>query len=421
MPADNATKVYLTNSTQYVEWLTALETQARASHVWHLFDPTSNSAQQEKPIPPKLPNLRQFVNDGDPIPTGPHVLTGTNKTAWNQQVEYYKLLSDQYRMEESAYRTESLGIQKVVTYMQETMSSHIFSTCCLPEKTYNNWVKLIASRVGIDNKEAKLRARLEYQRVLGGAKKSSRWDIWLSEYDRATMAAERQNCAELSDEATVIYDFVQSIKKFDEMYAIAFGQAVVNNPSISRQEAMRQFRLHMESHHPVKQKAHHAFMATNEPIPHAEGDAFHATAGAQSQSQGGGSAQSNPQGGGTTRPIQRSKERQNGPRGRRSAPAGSQGRSMTPAKRLNNQGEQRLSRCPACDQQHKLSDCYYAFPDKAPTWWEPNEFKKGYVQYRLENDTQLQGLVRGSSRSRTRTPVMKASRTPTPRVEESDD
>jgi hypothetical protein len=45
--------------------------------------------------------------------------------------------------------------------------------------------------------------------------------------------------------------------------------------------------------------------------------------------------------------------------------------------------------CPACGQRHDLSDCYYAYPEKAPEWFKPNQTILRLVEYKLNTDSEL--------------------------------
>ena len=78
--------------------------------------------------------------------------------------------------------------------------------------------------------------------------------------------------------------------------------------------------------------------------------------------------------------------------------------------------------CPACGQRHGLSECYYVYADRAPEWFKPNQSIVRLIQYKINNDDELQRLIheanRGkkprvtSSSSRSVTPFIKNSQTP---------
>ncbi|KAI0603828.1 hypothetical protein TUN205_11930, partial [Pyrenophora tritici-repentis] len=53
--------------------------------------------------------------------------------------------------------------------------------------------------------------------------------------------------------------------------------------------------------------------------------------------------------------------------------------------------------CPACEQRHEISDCYYVNKAKAPEWFKPNRGIARLVQYKLENDTNLQRTMQEMS------------------------
>ena len=96
------------------------------------------------------------------------------------------------------------------------------------------------------------------------------------------------------------------------------------------------------------------------------------------------------------------------------------GRKTTTLKRPSDQelATTTGAKCPACGQRHSIQDCYYVNPDKAPEWWKPNETINELIQFKREKDATFQGLIRGQSRTRSRTPIVKQSHTPTPEIPE---
>ena len=70
--------------------------------------------------------------------------------------------------------------------------------------------------------------------------------------------------------------------------------------------------------------------------------------------------------------------------------------------------------CPACEQSHAAKDCYYLHEEIAPAWWKPRPAISKLIELKRKHDSAFQGLIRGQSRSRTQTPRIKQSHTPTP-------
>ena len=68
-------------------------------------------------------------------------------------------------------------------------------------------------------------------------------------------------------------------------------------------------------------------------------------------------------------------------------------------------------KCPACEMRHSLKDCFYAFPEHTPEWFHPRPGFTAMVNYRIQNDSNLQEEMRKVKRLRSQTPRSKQSPT----------
>jgi len=68
-------------------------------------------------------------------------------------------------------------------------------------------------------------------------------------------------------------------------------------------------------------------------------------------------------------------------------------------------------KCPACEQRHSLKDCFYTFPEHTPEWFHPRSGFTAMVNYRIQNDSNLQEEMRKVKRLRSQTPRSKQSPT----------
>lgn len=278
------------------------------------------------------------------------------------------------------------------------MSPHLLRTCCLPDKPLRQWIADLQLTVGVDEQIEQDRARNRYLAALKPMRSTGQWDTWLAEYDQAATEAETYRVAELSQLNAITSDFLAAVNKVAPIWSTNFQDNGRFAAGMSRKEMMKRFREHMMMHHPLRSGKHKAFMADDA--------SFLAEGGAISQSNEGDaqhteSAPSNNRG---------------RPRYQRTA-----GRKTTTLKRPSDQGPATTqgAKCPACGQRHSIRDCYYVNPDKAPEWWKPNETINELIDFKRHNDASFQGLLRGQSRTQSRTPyVMKQSHTPTPEISE---
>ena len=63
------------------------------------------------------------------------------------------------------------------------------------------------------------------------------------------------------------------------------------------------------------------------------------------------------------------------------------GKKKGAGKRKYTGGSQ--SGCPACDQNHPLPECYYAFPERAPKWFRFKRETEEKVKKAMEENEQL--------------------------------
>ncbi|KAE8854659.1 hypothetical protein PTNB73_10462 [Pyrenophora teres f. teres] len=80
-------------------------------------------------------------------------------------------------------------------------------------------------------------------------------------------------------------------------------------------------------------------------------------------------------------------------------------------------GSTSSQKCKACDGFHTLSKCWYAFPDTALEGWQPRDHITKMVKDRISSTPDLEDDVRTSKRPRSRTPVIKKSRSATLTIE----
>lgn len=167
---------------------------------------------------------------------------------------------------------------------------------------------------------------------------------------------------------------------------------------MSRKEMMKRFREHMMANHPLRSGKHKAAFVSDEASFLAEGGA--ATQGNDGDAYHAESAPSN----------------RNRGRPRNQRAAGNKAKLKRPSDQ--EPATTGGAKCPACGQRHSVRDCYYVNPDKAPEWWKPNETINELIDFKRKNDATFQGLIRGQSRTRSRTPIVKQSHTPTPKIPE---
>ncbi|KAL7780684.1 hypothetical protein CFE70_010726 [Pyrenophora teres f. teres 0-1] len=163
--------------------------------------------------------------------------------------------------------------------------------------------------------------------------------------------------------------------------------------------------------HPTRDVKLHAALAAHEDIYD------NALAGGESDQELSGTPGSSKTAPSSSKARGRPRKPQQNRRVKPLTPALGRVKPLTPALKRSSESELDLpttshSKCEACGQHHNLKGCYYVYPDNAPEWWKPNPTIRELIKHKIEYDPALQGLLRGQSRPRTRTPAIKLSDTP---------
>lgn len=81
-----------------------------------------------------------------------------------------------------AYQEERADLNKVVTFLQLTISAHLQNKCYVPRETIKKWVNNLAIAVGVDHQDEYRRSRTRYE-AHKPMRTAGSWAAWLAEYD----------------------------------------------------------------------------------------------------------------------------------------------------------------------------------------------------------------------------------------------
>jgi len=405
--------VILTDYTNYTPWLQQLKARCEPMDIWSIINPDGAKLPRRKPTPPSPPEIASYqpiirVNDDDQqnLPTRPSELSNTGLKAYKEDVEYYKIQLEDYKIKDKEYREERSSLEKVVIYIQSTVSQHLQRNCCNPGEQIRQWITSLTQTVGVDKEDERDRARARYLQALKPMRQPANWETWLTEYDQAATEAETNNVAEVQSTHDTMKDFLTAILKAAPTWGVSFQETGRREANMTRKEMMKRFREHMAILHPIKGKQHRGAFAAGElslaaggaSTPGTDRDASHAAEDASSSTNN-----------------QRGRGR---PRQKRSFGQSTISKQSSIEDTTAVEGRKK---CPACEQRHSLKDCFYAFPDHAPDWFRPRSGFTDMVQHRIQNDSDLQEEIRKAKRFKSQTPRIKSSHTPTPaRITEAD-
>lgn len=403
---DSPSGVILTDYTKWSQWIRQLKTRATSLNVWEQIDPSKLRKTREEPTYPPPPAIDQYEGkqslgvdeDGSRIlPRMPSDLSSTGSKAWKEDLDYHKVQVESYKDDMRKYQEERQALDKIVVLIQQTVTPNLMRNCCIPGEPIRTWFRMLQQTVGINDDEERDRARDRYIAALKPMRQPSGWEAWLAEYDDAATTAESEGVSEVQRLPDVVRDFLRAIIKVAPTWEISFKDQGRREANMTRKEMMKRFRDHMSDHHPTKGKLRGGAFAAGDVSFLAGGESDHST-NDRDASHAAESAHHL-----TTNRSRRGRPRYQRPFGHQATSKQSSTEDTAAAEGV---------KCPACEQRHKLEDCYYAYPENAPQWFTPRSGIAAMVRYRLEHDTNVQGQIRGRKRSRTRTPTIKQQNTP---------
>jgi len=404
--------VILTDYSNFTPWMRQIKARGQSLEIWNLIDPTLPDLPKEKPIIPIAPNIGNYqpnaayaaANPARP-PVMPSQLSTAGAKAYKDDVDFYKNQLDTYKLFDREYREEKANLDKMVALIQTTTSVHLQTNCCTPGQSIRQWINNLTNTVGVDQHDEQRRARVRYQEALKPMRAAGLWPTWLAEYDHAATEAEYNLVSELQQPDPVKQDFMKAVSNVAPMWVTTFQQYGSKDQTVQRKQMVKLFREHMALQHPIKGKQKGAFAAagpsladSGESTQAADRDAYPADEAASLKR-----GRSRPKAGSKAKSKQSVRITDDVP----TAVGGQEGSNL---------------KCPACEQRHSLKDCFYAFPEKQPDWFQPKPTVVALMKFRMENDPALIERLRSVKRPRTQTPKMKQSTTPTPtRITEADD
>ena len=436
--------VILTDSSKWIPWYRQIKTQCEALEIWDIVNPEGNVQPCAKPIEPLPPlvadyepaatarnasstsssstrtarsNVRTFTQDtvdtgaqDRAVPVRYSDLSAEGKEAYDGDSREFRMVFDSYKIRERNYRDERTNIAAMIKHLNATVSPYLQVSCFEEHGTLRTWITNLQATVGVDLDDEIRRVRERYHEALRPMRSPQNWESWLSEYDQAATRAEALKIGDVIQSRLVVDDFLKTVSKIAPAWMATFTGAGSDRSNMDRRQMMKLFREHMSLAHPTRGKSKSALMT---------GEAAYAASGeSDSNTQGDASSvqirapSTNPSQG---NPRQTNKRRMNAP-----------GNKSKQFQKVNTAEAGDI--CPACEQRHDISSCYYVNPNlETPEWFKPNKHVAKLVQYKLQHDIDLQRITQemnlGSKRprlttaSRSITPHIKTSQTPDPVID----
>jgi hypothetical protein len=140
-PRESLSLMILLDFSSWTPWLQQLKTRSVLLNVWEFIAPTATKIARIEPTFPSQPSITKYEgrashgvdNNGKRLlPENSSDLTQNSIKAWKDNVEYYKMSLEEYKNKDRKYQEERASLDKIVVYIQQTVSPHLMKNCCKP-------------------------------------------------------------------------------------------------------------------------------------------------------------------------------------------------------------------------------------------------------------------------------------------------
>jgi hypothetical protein len=390
-------KAFLKRSEDWIIWERQFKTQAIDLQLW---DHIAN----DEPLlrKPQRPQVAVYQRQGQAQASSSSRGRGTAAGTRSQTVEAegsrpatmsdlsdvgriaYQTDIQLYIQEEKDFKEQNRSVQILRKWVMESVAPHFGKVACEPEETLYQWYDNLKKHAGISNAKEFDLAHEKYREAVRPLTKPKDWSKWLATWEETMLLAIRMKVPEAISIRVWTKDFFYAISPIASSWVTTsrmIYKTQIEQGTLIFRDLANDFREHMAS------DVHNQRI-----IPRVAKGAFGPSyAGQDTPDQG---TLEDAQGNAGVASIPHSRKRRE------------REREMSPS-----------SLCIACDQSHRLTKCYYIFPDKAPTWWKENPETRAYVDQQLKENTALREEIQSikGKRSRSGTPRGSRSRRGTPR------
>lgn len=384
----NANTIKLATDEDWISWYKTLKTTAMNEDLWDHLDPTKTGKPEMISTAPNPPDITYFrkkssastrstaadtpssstdtitarTDDEDPtFPVGSDVaLQARQVTELTEKgLRMYNAMWTNYEHLSKRHKDFQIRTKTVRNWILDTVAEPLSRTHCTAETTLPQWVQSIYDEFALAAKERKQKARRAYREILNEPLRArittyKAVSDWLMRWRNAINEAKDVGLQEATEPDQWLPDLTEALRASPmESWMNAYSVTQINkveDGTLAVGPVMADIRRAIGGQQgpPKKNKlGHGAFLG------------------------GGGSEEG---------------ENDHSP---------SDQRAKNKKRSRQSIGGDKEAKCPACDQLHPLSLCYYVFPEKKPGWFThgPHIFEK--VNRRLEkNEDNLVDRIR---------------------------
>jgi hypothetical protein len=256
-----------------------------------------------------------------------------------------------YADETKEYNRQQEAIKELKEWIRNHIAYTYLQTCCLPSESLATWHEKLCEEFRATTAESKYTAREAYREATKPLARSPKdWLAWIALWETAMSSAVYASVAQALDPVSWFADFIRAVIKPAETWAQNYQivrRDQVEAGQISYREVANAFRRDFVANQQQRQPSI------------VEKGTFAAHYAGQAE---------------TTEQSNKGNASSGHKRSRKSTNA--------------------AAHCPICSGQHALSRCYYAFPEKAPSWWKPSEATRDDWEANLQKDQIKQEIAK---------------------------
>ncbi len=396
--ANSAQQIMYAKQSDWDTWKSQFIRRAKDSQLWTYIDPESTTPWPTAPVEPAFQGSqalraarttsairasprRTTRSATTTINAGPHEEDAEDEG--NEGSTYHDALS-LFREQKIDFRRHLSDKKDLTTWVYSTVTSLILDQYCDAEESLREWYAALCEANKAYESTRMLSLMTEYQSHLHSIKKSARsLPAWIEGWKGQMARGIRYKVPTCTEPAIWSTDLINATKSL-AITAPWSQYLILTKPEdvLAGRTTYLELAAHLEmfveqetSVGPSRQVKAGAFPTFNDRDPV--------------------DAESDDKDDGKKRTAPDEPPRRGGIRGSRgSRLRGRVGRGNKVPR--TDSGSARV-KCKACMQGHSLEDCFYAFPEQAPSTWYPNETVMQLVEYRIKTEqlaSEIERIVR---------------------------
>lgn len=405
-PSENPTRMILQGPDEWESWSEKLKARAISDNIWKYVNPdTDDELEEEPPMPDigKYPR-RQITGQSSQSPSagrsrrlaeedqsqtlepssqhqyfvqsferphpnlmarGVHDLLAADRSTYDLEVRIRT-------QEAREIKEKQTSLSKLRAWVEESISDHLWTTCCNAEDTIRVWYIGLRTSVCADDVQLRSKARDRYQRVIQPLKKTPQdFEAWIKQWREAFAYAKIRDVADVAHSADWLKDVSKAVKDVLPVWGSSFRNGhldAIKSDSLDYKEVAASLYDEADIQNILKKQPQRVSKGAFGPAFEPESE----------QGPGETQDQATDQRKGRKRKAKNGKEKE----------AGWNKRKREDSDNQSHSDERDTERCSACGSRtHDITKCFYVNKSIAPENFRGNPTIKAGIEYRLANDT----------------------------------